>query len=246
MSLHTHPPFTIGRVHDRFGWLLPIAAGLFALLAIGAALEALPWDQPITEAAVEARSAWRDDAATSVSRFGSTPVVLAVSAIGAAVAWPRCRPLAIAIVVFAVARPLVEFTFKELVGRERPDGDRLVPGRGPSFPSGHPFATATSWGFLPLVLALYTRRRVLWWTATVAMWALALLVAASRVWLGVHWASDVVGGLLLAVLAVYGSERFIESAHGGRPCGGPPPDEPEPGAGPVGEPEMKQLHHSLM
>lgn len=239
MSLHTQPPFTLGRVHARFGWLLPLAAGLFALLGLGAAIEALPWDEPITDAAIEARSPWRDDAAMSVSRLGSTPVVLAVSAVAAALAWPRCRPLAIAIVVFAVARPLVEFTFKELVGRERPNGDRLVPGRGPSFPSGHPFATATSWGFLPLVLALYTRRRVLWWAATVAVWALALLVAASRVWLGVHWASDVVGGLLLAVLAVYGSERFIESAHGDTPCG--PPDAPA-----VEPEEVKQLHHSLM
>lgn len=228
MSLHSHPPFTLARVHARFGWLLPAAALVFVLLAVGASFDALPWDEPVTEAVVDARSAWRDDLAVNVSRFGSTPVVLAVSAVAAAAAWPRCRPLAVAIVVFAVARPLVEFTFKEVVGRERPHGARLVPGRGPSFPSGHPFATATSWGFVPLVVALYTRRRALWWATTVAVWLLAVLVALSRVWLGVHWASDVVGGLLLAVLAVYGSERFIESAHGGRPCGPPDPAPPAP------------------
>ena len=40
-----------------------------------------------------------------------------------------------------------------------------------------------------------------------------MLVAASRVWLGVHWASDAVGGLLLAALGVLGSERLIAATH---------------------------------
>jgi hypothetical protein len=43
---------------------------------------------------------------------------------------------------------------------------------------------------------------------------LAVAVAASRVWLGVHWTSDVVAGLLLAVLGVLGAERLIEAVHG--------------------------------
>ena len=220
-DLHIDPPMTLARVTERAGWLLPAAATLFVLLAAGAAFEALPWDRPITEAVIDARSAWSNDVARAVSRFGSTPVVLSVAALAAAAAWPRCRRLAVAIVVLALARPLVEFALKELIGRERPDGNRLVPGRGPSFPSGHPFATAASWGFVPLVVALYTRRRVVWWAVTIGACVLALLVAASRVWLGVHWASDAVGGLLLAAMGVLGSERLIAAAHRGRGCPGP-------------------------
>jgi membrane-associated phospholipid phosphatase len=41
----------------------------------------------------------------------------------------------------------------------------------------------------------------------------ALAVAWSRVWVGVHWTSDVVGGLLLALLGVAASERLIERMH---------------------------------
>lgn len=219
-DLHVDPPLTMGRVHQRVPWLLPAVAAVFALLAVGAAFDALPWDRPITEAAIDARSPTRDDVARAVSRFGSTPVVIAVVAVLAGVAWPRCRRLAVAVVVLALARPLVEFALKELVGRDRPDGNRLVPGRGPSFPSGHPFATAASWGFLPLVVALYTRRRAVWWVTTVAVATLAVLVAASRVWLGVHWASDAVGGLLLATLGILAAERVIAAAHGGHGCGG--------------------------
>jgi len=217
-DLHLHPPMTLGRVHARLGWLVPAIGLLFVLLAVGAAFDSLPWDRPITDAAIDARSPSRDDFALAVSRMGSTPVVLSVAALVSAAAWPRCRRLAIAIVVLALARPLVEFGFKELVGRDRPVGDRLVNGRGPSFPSGHPFAAAASWGFVPLVAALYTRRRALWWAAAIGAWGLVVLIAASRVWLGVHWASDVVGGVLLALLGVVGAERLIVAAHHGGGC----------------------------
>ncbi|MET0325740.1 MAG: phosphatase PAP2 family protein [Ilumatobacteraceae bacterium] len=200
---------TLCRVQRRAGWLLPAVAVVFAALAVGAAKGWLPWDDDIQRWTVEQRRAWRDTVAMRISWFGSTYVVLAVAAILAALAarrWPR---LAVAIVVLTLARPLTEFLLKELVGRERPVGDRLVRGRGPSFPSGHPYAAAASWGMLPLVVAAYTRRRAVWWAAAIGAWTLIVLIAASRVWLGVHWASDVVGGVLLSVLGVYAAERLL-------------------------------------
>ncbi|HEY3484025.1 MAG TPA: phosphatase PAP2 family protein, partial [Ilumatobacteraceae bacterium] len=106
-----------------------------------------------------------------------------------------------------------EFLLKELIDRPRPIDGRLVRGRGPSFPSGHPYAAAASWGVVPLVVALYTRRAALWWASMIVVWTLAVMVAASRVWLGVHWASDVVAGLLLAVMGVAVAERVIKNTH---------------------------------
>jgi undecaprenyl-diphosphatase len=101
----------------------------------------------------------------------------------------------------------------------------MVPGRGKSFPSGHPFATATSWGVLPFVVSLYTRRRGVWWAVSIMVWTLAVGVAASRVYLGVHWPSDVVGGLLLAILGVAGAERLART-HGPAPSRGSTPVDP--------------------
>ncbi len=217
---------TLGRVQAGARWLLPLVAVAFVLLALGAAVEALPWDAEIRRWVLEHRTPWRDTAALRISWFGSTYVVVGVSAIAAALAWRRCPRLAMVILVLALARPLTEFLLKEVVGRDRPVGDRLVRGRGPSFPSGHPYAAAASWGVVPLVVALYTRRRVLWWAATIAVWTLIVLVAASRVWLGVHWTSDVVGGVLLAVLGVWAAERLLARTHepvcrGDDACSGP-------------------------
>lgn len=213
---------TMARVHAVHRWMLPVASIVFSTLAVLAAADALPWDRPITNWVVDARTSALESFFRRVSFLGSTPVVLAVAALAALAAYRRCPRLALAIVVIALARPLIEFGLKDLIGRERPAGHQLVAGRGPSFPSGHPLATAASWGLVPLVVALYTVRRWLWWSVAVAVCALAVLVAVSRVWLGVHWASDVVASLALAMLGVAGAERFITAAHGGHGCAGPP------------------------
>jgi undecaprenyl-diphosphatase len=225
-NLHMHPPMTMARLHAAQRWLLPAAAAVFVALGIGAMAGWLVWDEPITRWLVDSRTSTLDEIFLRISFLGSTRVVLVVSALAAAIAWKRCPRLAIAIVVIALARPLAEFALKELVSRDRPVGDRLVHGEGFSFPSGHPLAAVASWGVLPLVAALYTKRREIWWAIAIAAWTVVVGVAFSRVWLGVHWASDVVAALLLAVLGVAAAELFIRATHGRcRSCGGPEPDD---------------------
>ena len=220
------------RVHHRHGWVLPLASMVFSILAVLVKLDLTAWDEPITDWVVDHRTESLDRFFRSISFLGSTKVVLVVAALAALYACNRCPRLAVAIIVIALARPLIEHGLKELVDRERPLGDQLVRGRGPSFPSGHPLATAASWGLLPLVVALYTRRRIIWWSIAIGAWLLAVIVAASRVYLGVHWATDVVASLVLAVLGVAGAERVVEAAHGGSVfTRRPPPDgNPDDGA----------------
>lgn len=200
---------TLGRITDVQRWVLPLAALVFGLLGFGAMTGLLVWDGPITNWVVASRSTGVDDVFRELSFLGSTKVVLLVSAIAALLAARKCPRLAIAIVVIALARPATEFLLKEVVSRDRPIGDRLVGGEGYSFPSGHPLATVASWGTLPLVAALYTKRRALWWAVAITVWTMVVLVAMSRVWLGVHWTSDVVASIALAVIGVAVAEKFV-------------------------------------
>jgi hypothetical protein len=91
IDLHQHPPMTLRRLRARYGWILPLTAVLFVLLAVGARFDTLPWDAPIFDAVVDARTPWLVSLARRVSFLGSTPVVLTVAALAALLAWRRCQ-----------------------------------------------------------------------------------------------------------------------------------------------------------
>ncbi|BFV60142.1 hypothetical protein KCMC57_up52460 [Kitasatospora sp. CMC57] len=98
-----------------------------------------------------------------------------------------------------IAAGLTGFLVKEAVGRVRPslpDPVALAPGY--SFPSGHAMTAAASCAVLLLVWVPVMPRSL-----RPAAWALAAVsvlgVGFTRVALGVHWASDVLGGWLLGV-----------------------------------------------
>jgi undecaprenyl-diphosphatase len=209
------PPLTFAAVRRRWPALLPLAVILPLALGVVAAVgggHLLIWDQPITDAAVAHRTPGLDAVALAVSRLGSWVVVFPVGLALAALASVRSRRLATVMLVTIMARPLVEWTLKEIVARPRPTGARLVAGTGFSYPSGHVLAAAATWAFLPPVVALLTRRRAWWWVAVAVSGALVVLVAWSRVWLGVHWTSDVVASLCLAYVALTAIEARLSGA----------------------------------
>jgi undecaprenyl-diphosphatase len=190
--------------------VLAVVLGALATVRHGAPLV---WDRPITDASVALRGPLIDRIALWVSRLGSTPVVLVAGVIGVIVAARRCRALAVVMLATIGLRPPLEWLLKDLVARPRPTGARLVAGTGFSYPSGHVLAAVATWGFVPLVAALYIHRRWLWWTLTGLAWSAITLVAWSRVWLGVHWTSDVVGGLAIGFLALSAAEVVIDDRH---------------------------------
>lgn len=190
--------------------VLAVVLGALATVRHGAPLV---WDRPITDASVALRGPLIDRIALWVSRLGSTPVVLVAGVIGVIVAARRCRTLALVMLATIALRPPLEWLLKDLVARPRPTGARLVAGTGFSYPSGHVLAAVATWGFAPLVAALYIHRRWLWWVLTGLAWSAITLVAWSRVWLGVHWTSDVVGGLAIGFLALSAVEVVIDDRH---------------------------------
>jgi membrane-associated phospholipid phosphatase len=215
-DLHRQPPLTLHDVRERLPWLLPGAVALAILLAVAAGVDGgqlLVWDAKLTDAAVRLRSPGVDRAALWLSRLGSTPVVLAAGAAGVALAARRCRSVALVMLVTVAARPPLEWLLKEIVQRPRPSGARLVAGTGFAYPSGHVLAAAATWGFVPVIAGLYLKRRWLWWTLSALTWTLIGVVAWTRVWLGVHWTSDVIGGLAIAFVALSLAEHTLDRRH---------------------------------
>jgi undecaprenyl-diphosphatase len=74
------------------------------------------------------------------------------------------------------------------------------------------------WGLLPMVIGLYSTSRRLWWGSVALSATMITLISASRIYLGVHWFSDVVGGLLFGSLFLVGVEWVMRRAHRHVPC----------------------------
>jgi undecaprenyl-diphosphatase len=91
---------------------------------------------------------------------------------------------------------VVQVTIKAIVDRARPQlWDRLILTGSSSFPSGHALGAATFYPMLAWSLSRFAPRfRVLWWVMGVG---LAFFVGFGRLYLGVHWPSDVLAGWLI-------------------------------------------------
>jgi undecaprenyl-diphosphatase len=217
-TLHDAPPFTPGVLFRRQPWLLFACLAVLAFLASGALMHhgalLLTWDEPIQRFVEGQRGDELNTLFLTVSRLASTMVVFLIGPLLAALTWRRCHAVSIAIIAATLSRPLVESVAKLLVNRNRPDFDRMVNGTGYSFPSGHVMAAVALWGLLPVVVGLFTKSRAVWWASVVVAGSLIVLIAASRVYLGVHWVSDVVAGILVGSLFLVGVEWVLRLGHG--------------------------------
>jgi undecaprenyl-diphosphatase len=222
VHVHAAPPVSPASVLlARRGLLVGLGVVLVAA-ALGAAHDQgallLTWDEPIQRNVEEARTSTLNRFFLTISRLGSTIPVLTLGTLASVVTWRRCRAVSTVLLVATFARPLLEFTIKAVVGRDRPDLDRLVPGHGPSFPTGHALAAVALWGLLPVVVSLYTHRRAIWWAATCTSVVLIVAITASRVYLGVHWFTDATAALIVGAFFLIGVEALLHRLHARHPC----------------------------
>lgn len=121
--------------------------------------------------------------------------------------------LALWLVVTCALGTVLQQALKAAVGRARPVWpDPVDSAHYAAFPSGHAMTATVVCGLLLWLLHRYGVGRVVWRTAvTVAVVSVAG-AGLTRIWLGVHWPSDVLGGWLLGALvvtvAVVSYERF--------------------------------------
>jgi undecaprenyl-diphosphatase len=252
--VHTAPPLTPSSVLLPRRRLLIALGALLVALATAAALKGgqllLTWDEPIQKGVESSRTTLFDDVFLTMSRLGSTVVVLTLGSVATLLTWRRCRAVSTALLIATFSRPVIEFTVKALVSRERPDFDRLVEGNGPSFPSGHPLAAIALWGLLPLVVSLYTRRRAIWWASVGVSAVLVAGISASRVYLGVHWFTDVTASLVVGTFFLLGVDAVLVRQHRRHPCrlmdgpiepAGSELVAPEPARAPAHRPKLKPV-----
>jgi undecaprenyl-diphosphatase len=140
--------------------------------------------------------AWLAHAAEDFTALGSVSVLTTVALAVAGFLVMRRRSLEAGLLALALGGGLVlSEGLKAAFGRERPpDAYRAVEALNPSFPSGHALLSAVVYLTLGAMLARSTSNRAIRAYIISAAMMITLLVGVTRVYLGVHWASDVLAG----------------------------------------------------
>jgi undecaprenyl-diphosphatase len=190
--------------------MMALLAGFAVLSAAVAAGWTAPLDQATTAAAAAHRTSFLSDIAINATALGSGTVVFTIAICVALYAVAAGRPrIALALVWVPVAS-LLDNGVKLLLRQPRPTAAMVAVPSTFGFPSGHTVAAAALFLTLALVAAGAERRAGARRVLLACGLAVTLLVAWSRVYLGVHYLSDVVGGLLLGAAGSVAAVQLID------------------------------------
>ena len=243
---------------------LGVLVGIVAVIVLGILFvhlanevvenEFFQFDKTVSLAFHATASGQETDIMRVVTDFGS-PYLLALTLlsliIGGITVWQSRRYQHSGIVValidmfaptFALGGALVLMeVVKLIVNRPRPNGiffPPLVSESGPSFPSGHAISSVAFYGMCAFLLA---RPAKPWLKAIIVAIAIAIIgaIAYSRVYLGVHYPTDILGSVLLGsawllsvIIAIQVTENHLRGAHALRDAEGEAQQSPLPASSP--------------
>lgn len=88
---------------------------------------------------------------------------------------------------------------KYILQRPRPTEYRIINESGYSFPSGHSMVSMAFYGYLIYLIYKYAKNKYVKWTSIILLSILIGLIGLSRIYLGVHYTSDVLAGFLISI-----------------------------------------------
>ena len=148
---------------------------------------------------IDFRTPCRNAVAMDITALGSTAVLSAVTSCGCALFFLRSRVAdGITLLIAGAGAGLLSRTLKLALGRERPElSGRLVHVETYSFPSGHSLSSTSVYLMIGLLLARHCQFRRHRIVVYVMIALLVGSIGASRIYLGVHYMSDVLGGIFM-------------------------------------------------
>jgi undecaprenyl-diphosphatase len=178
------------------GALLAFAA--LALLVVGGATQRM--DEAILLWMYERSSPFLDSWALKITALGSTVVVMMVVLVASAFLWTsRHRYSVLLLWVAMLGSAVLSTVLKAAFARPRPElWDRVYAGHA-SFPSGHAMSAVVIYGTMAYLLLRLERTRALRRLTAGVTVLVILLIGVTRIYLGVHYPSDVIAGYVAAL-----------------------------------------------
>ncbi len=135
-----------------------------------------------------------------ITNFGG---VIGLIIIAAIVSWvliiKKKKLMGILIWVNLASSALLNQILKRLVQRPRPTEYRLIEENGYSFPSGHSMVSAAFYGFFIYLIFKNVKNKHIKWGSITFLSVLIFLIGISRIYLGVHYTSDVMAGFVISI-----------------------------------------------
>ena len=94
---------------------------------------------------------------------------------------------------------LTNFSIKQIFQRPRPINTRIIDESGYSFPSGHSMVSMAFYGYLIYLIHKNIKNKYVKVALTLLLSILIISIGISRIYLGVHYTSDVIAGFLVAI-----------------------------------------------
>lgn len=180
------------------------------------------WDEAMLRRVHAHTSPLLDMAAQEITALGATLVVIMLVLVASVLLWiSRHRYSVLLLWVSVLGASLLNHVLKDAFSRPRPS---VVPWRAEyatatSFPSGHSMTAMAAYATLAYLVARLSPTRALWWATTGVALLVIVLIGVSRVYLGVHYPTDVAAGFLSgfawAALSALGIEalRHFRARH---------------------------------
>ncbi|WP_405160111.1 phosphatase PAP2 family protein [Nocardia sp. NBC_01499] len=161
-------------------------------------------DSPISNWAIAHRNGTLTPLAITISNLGGTLAMTILASLAFVTFGTRGhRSEAVLVAATGLGAWILVDGGKQLIGRPRPPAaDQIVLKTNLAYPSGHSLGSIAVIGILALLLIPRLHHLVARWIAAIAATVFVAAVGLSRIYLGVHWPTDVLGGWSLGALWV--------------------------------------------
>lgn len=132
-----------------------------------------------------------------ITQFGSAKFLILITLLSFVVIKNKKIPISIALNLVSIGA--LNQILKIIIRRPRPEGFRLIEETGYSFPSGHSMASMAFYGLIIYFVFKYVKNKNTKMTICTILSLLILFIGMSRIYLGVHYASDVIAGFVLSI-----------------------------------------------
>lgn len=138
-----------------------------------------------------------------ITNFGGATFLIVVAII--LLLLLKNKKIGISITANLIIVTILNLLLKSILQRPRPTEFRIVEETGYSFPSGHSMISMAFYGYLIYLSYKYIKNKYLKWTTIILLSILICAIGISRIYLGVHYTSDVLGGFLISIsyLVIY-------------------------------------------